>query len=223
MNASQSEYGPSLPQLVAPRWRGASGWQKGLALLMAGALIAAAFAYYLDRHSALADFSYPGSRVAPPFTVEYEAPLRRAQARGSELLRLEQRRAGSLVQSISIAPLRFRDRQGLVAGRLPLDAVSYRRAAARRLGGYRPVLEGATRVRGVQGYQLAFTGRSRTRQGLVRALFGKIVLVPEELARPRRGLAIQMLATTASGTRDPLALGNEGPLKTAYRSLELGS
>ncbi len=44
MNASHSEYGPSLPQLIGPRWRAAAGWRKALALLAVALILAAGLA-----------------------------------------------------------------------------------------------------------------------------------------------------------------------------------
>jgi hypothetical protein len=222
MATDPAEFGPSLPELIGQRWRGAPAWQKGVAFAVLAAVVLGAVAYYLNRHVSLEDVSFGGSAAAPPFSLEYEPPLREAPRRDGELVRLEQRLRGDLVQSLAIAPLRFSKLGGRVTARLPLDAVAYRRQLTRRLGGYRPVLEGATRARGVQGYQLVFTARSRTRGGIVRQLFGKVILLPEDSERPRRGIAIEMLATTGAGGADARALGNEGPLKTAYRSLELG-
>jgi hypothetical protein len=152
--------------------------------------------------------------------MDYPDALHRQGARGEEILRLETLQHGDLVQRLTISPLHMTEGGGLPSGRLPLDADTYRRALRKSLGSYRPQLEGATRVGDAQGYQLAFTATTTTRRGVVRKLLAKVVLLPEPGKRPRRGIAVEMLATTLSATKDAIALGNEGDLRQALRSIE---
>lgn len=214
--AAEGGYGPSLPELVRPRWRALRFWQKGVAVLAAAALLIGALAYYQSRRQSIETFTYRGA-ATPAFTLKHSASLRRPAPHGRELLRLESVRDSTLAQRIVITPLRF-TAGGSTFGRLPLDAASYRARAARRYRGFRPFLEGRTRLNGVEGYQVVFTARHLPPRGVERRLFGKIVLLPEDVERPKRGVAIEMLATTLSPIREPGSVGNAGLLKKPFRS-----
>lgn len=218
-SATDTDYGPTLPELIRPQWRRAGRWGKAIVLIVVLALTAGVVAYYQSRVDPVEVVNHRGGGV-PDFTFRYGADdVRRLEPRGRELVRLESGRNGVLSQRMVISPLDIDDRPGTISARLPLDAASFIERAAERYRGFRLVMEGRMRLNGIEAYQIVFTAQYQGPDRVERQLFGKIVLLPEMIERPERGLTIELLATTLSPISDPLAVGNRGVIKRPFRSL----
>lgn len=217
----ERSHGPRLPELVVPLWRRLRLPARVVVVVVVVGAIGLVVAYRVQRQAELERATIEPAG-APAFTFTYTDSLAPVEPLGGELVRLESRDPDDvLINRMTVVPLQIEDRPGTIGGRLPLDAIPYERRARERYDGYRPVLEGRTRLNGVEGYQIAFSARYTDPTGLKRRMLGKIVLIPEPLDDPSRGLAIEMLATTLAGVPQATQVGNRGALTRPYRSLRL--
>jgi hypothetical protein len=233
--STEPDFGPSLPELLGPRLRALSGWQRlALALLLAG-LVAAAAVLLVRSKAATKSYSQAASdaqaRGLPPipFQFDYSSKLRLSMPEGA-YVRAERRVNGTLAAGFTVSPLKLGRQAGLVSGFLPIVATEHERRAARRYDGFRLAFEGRARVNEVEGYQFAFTARLNRPGHLARQLFGRTVLLPEPFdaedpekpyppgANPTRGLVITMLATSLDNVPSATRVGDEGILQRPYRS-----
>ncbi|MGI8633418.1 MAG: hypothetical protein ACR2NA_12855 [Solirubrobacterales bacterium] len=211
----------TLPQLVRPLWGRLGLLGRVIAVALVVALVVGVAAYVASRSQATERFEQEATIDVPGFTLTYTDEMELLEPQGSELLRLESSLDGLLAERMTVVPFAVEPGSGTIASRLALQSVEFRRRAERRYRGYRPDFEGGTRLQGAEAYQIAFTAKYRSRRGTERALFGKIVLLPEDTPDPKRGLAIELVATTESPLREASALGNKSVLKQPFRSLRL--
>lgn len=212
---------PRLPELLLPLWRRLGLPGRIGAVLVVAVVVGLMIAYQAQRRAGLERVTVEPAE-APAFTFTHTDSLPPVEPLGGELVRLESRdQEGALVNRMTIVPLQIEERPATIGARLPLDAIPYARRAEERYDGYRPELEGRTRLNGVEGYQIAFTARYTDPAGLQRRMLGKVVLVPEPTDDPTRGLAVEMLATSLAGVPQAAQVGNRGALTRPYRSLRL--
>jgi hypothetical protein len=235
----ERSYGPSLPELVAPRLRALATWQRVLlaALVVVVAVIAVAVVIRKEAevhsyHQTEADARQRGLTPVP-FQFDYSKRLRRSQPSG-EYVQLERRPKGTLANRFTVSELRLGRQQGQVSGFMPVVATRYERQAAREYTGFRLQFEGRARVNEVEGYQFAFTARLERPGKPVRQLFGRVVMLPEPYdptdpgvewpagQNPTRGLVITMLATSLDNVPSATRVGDEGLLQRPYRSFRFG-
>jgi hypothetical protein len=240
MEAGEQGYGPSLPELVAPRLRALARWQRALLVLVLAVLVAAAAAAVI-RHEreartyrqTEADARQRG--LAPiPFHFDYSRALHATQP-ADRYVRLERRRGGTLANRFSVSELRLGRQEGKISGFMPIVATTYERKAAHDYPGFRLQFEGRARVNDVEGYQFAFTSRLKQTGKTARQLFGRVVMLPEPFDRsdpakeyppgqnPTRGLLITMLATSLDNVPSATRVGDEGLLQRPYRSFRFGT
>lgn len=240
MEAGEQGYGPSLPELVAPRLRALARWQRALLVLVLAVLVAAAAAAVI-RHEreartyrqTEADARQRG--LAPiPFHFDYSRALHATQP-ADRYVRLERRRGGTLANRFSVSELRLGRQEGKISGFMPIVATTYERKAAHDYPGFRLQFEGRARVNDVEGYQFAFTARLPRPGTQPRQLFGRIVILPEPYdygeadkepppgQNPTRGVLLTMLATTLDEPESATRVGDEGILQRPFRSFRYGS
>ncbi|HEX2017184.1 MAG TPA: hypothetical protein VGN69_10845 [Solirubrobacteraceae bacterium] len=208
------EFGPTLPQVVAPRLAALSPGARRLVRLAAlglGALLVAGLALFpWHRH-----YSHTG---AVDFDLHYSRSLHRVTPDPGGFVKLEQDRRGRLVQSLAVNPVRLPAYRGLPGGELPLFAVGYIQRLAARHRDFRLISEGKTRVNTAPGYAVLYTARLGPR-----TLYGRDdLLVPDSPGR-RDGVAIEMLATPEANVNGTTGLGSLGPVGAVVRGFNLGS
>jgi hypothetical protein len=205
------EYGPTLPEVLAPlprRMRAALGAAAAIVLLV---VVVVALRAGDDETAVLI-------REPVTFNLVYGAGLQRGDAPGA-LLALERRRGDLFLDSYVVRELVLPDYRGAASGTLPVLAFGYIGELRRRYEGFALVEEGRTRINNGIGYQVVF----RAKRG-ERTLYGRhILLVPEEPEGLRRGVILELASTPAAGTPNVESTGNAGPLKTALRSFRFGS
>jgi hypothetical protein len=216
----KSEYGPTLGELLAPRWRRSSravraGWVAAAALLLAavaGAALTLASPTVSHGGPVPFSFNYGGlSRASPP--PGWYAKVQRVQG-------------GRLEDSFAVGPLVLPPYRGEALGAaLALYAAGYipRLAAARPPGQTGFVLrgEGSTQIDAVSTYA-TYNVFYTTRVG-GREMYGRNVLLLPQQPGARRGLQIAML-TVAAGNRQvtsPLDVGVKGALEEPLGSFAL--
>ncbi len=216
----KSEYGPTLGELLAPRWRRSSravraGWVAAAVLVLsavAGAALTLASPTASHGGAVPFSFSYGGlSRTSPP--PGWYAKVQRVQG-------------GRLEDSFAVGLLVLPPSHGEAIGAaLALYAAGYipRLAAARPPGQSGFVLrgEGSTQIDAVSTYA-TYNVFYTTRVG-GREMYGRNVLLLPQRPGARRGLQIAML-TAATGNRQvtsPLDVGVKGALEEPLGSFAL--
>lgn len=214
------EFEPTLPQLVARR-TGMGERRARIALLVAIALLALVI---LAARRATAHETRYIRRDSPRFNFSYDDVqlARVGGARGSRgaYVQLERGGRGTARASFTVLPLRIPAYRGDVNGVLPVFATTVLQPAyARRYDGFDLVEEGRARVNDVAGYTFAF----RSRPGGGRAVYGRIVLLPEPGDHPRHGVVLRMLSTRSRQVSNASRVGATGVLQEPYRSFRFGT
>ncbi len=204
------EYGPTLGQLLAPRWRALRPSLRRAAIAAGIVLAAATVAIVLTLLNAT--YSH-GGRV--PFSFQYRGLHRVAPDPGGYVKVQSRGAGGALRYSYAVEPLRLAPYQGEQSGALPVYASGYIGQLARRYPGFRLRGEGRTRVNGMAGYQILYTA---TFEG--RSMFGRNVLLLPPRTGAREGVEIVMLTSpkATSQVMAPSEVASTGvllrPLKT---------
>ncbi|MGO9321584.1 MAG: hypothetical protein ACLQBY_12385 [Solirubrobacteraceae bacterium] len=205
------EYGPTLGQLLAPRWHAASRLWRAAAIAAAVGLVAALVAVGLTLENA--SFSHGGS---VPFSFSYRDLYSVAPDPGGYVKVQSRWPDGALKYSYAVAPLRLPAYSGELSGEMPLFAVGFIRTLGARYRSFELRGEGKTRISNtLGGYQVLFTADVEGRR-----MFGRDVLLLPERAGVREGVAVTMLTspTATAQVLSPMEVGETGvllrPLKT---------
>jgi hypothetical protein len=203
---------PTLPELLTPRL-GRAGLRAVLAVgvLLVLALIARA-AFAEEGGSTIVSQARP-----VPFNLRYTEGLARAAPQGDEQFRLEARRGDLFVQSFAVSPLELAPYRGDVTAPL---AVLGSREIDRLRGRYAQfelVQDGKARVNDQSGYAILFRARLGARR-----LYGRQILLPEQVPGARRGVRLTLLATPAGGVSSASDVGVRGVIKRPYRTFRFG-
>jgi len=204
-------YGPTLPQLLAPRHLAL----RVAAVVAAVAIVGAAIAIPLSSRTA-----ETAVLIRKPVTLNliYGTQWERVAQPGT-LVALRHESAGGLfLDAYAIRDLTLPPYRGAAGGMLPAYAEGYLRRLERRYPDLELVGEGRARVNNAIGYAVTF----RTRSG-GRRLYGRhYLLVEEEPEGRRRGVVMELESTPAAGTPNADEIGNHGALKTPLRSFRFG-
>jgi hypothetical protein len=209
------EYGPTLGQLLAPRWRAASRLRR-VAVLTAGvALVAVLLGAFLT----LENSSYAhGGNV--PFSFKYRDLYRTAPDPGGFVKIQSRWHGGALKYSYAVGPLRLPRYTGEASAELPLYAVGFIRMLNAGDDEFELRAEGKTRVNNtLTGYEVAYTTNVEGRP-----MYGRDVLLLPPRAGAREGVVVTMLtAPTASAqVQSPLEVGETGVLLKPLKTLAFG-
>jgi hypothetical protein len=207
----RAEYRPTLPDLLAPRWRGASRAVRLLLVAAAVALTVAVTALVLALLPAHVTYGGP-----VPYGFSYRDLYRTAPDPGGEVKVARYGAGGHLKDSFAVAPLLLGPYEGQLSGELPLYASGYVRTLAARYPGFKLVGEGKTRVNQLSAYNIYFAAAV---QG--RAMYGRDVLLVPEDPGARRGVVISMLTAPSANAQvtSPLLVASQGVLSEPMRTL----
>ncbi len=201
----KQQYGPTLGELLAPRWTRLSSASRGALIVLGLLLLGAVVAVVLS----IEDASY--SHGGPvPFSFQYKGLFKSTPDPGS-YVKVVHRSGGRVEDSFGVAPLVLPSYQGSVTGALPLYAAGYIRMLNRRYGpSFQVDGEGKTRVNTVPGYNVFY---SATVEG--QRMFGRDVLITPEGEGVRDGVVIEMLtsATENKQVSSPTLVASTGLLK----------
>jgi len=214
------EYGPTLGEILGPRWRRASGVVRALWVAALAVLVAAGVSAALTLSSPT--LSQGG---ATPFSFSYGGLDRATPERGG-YARVWRLREGRLEDSFAVGPLVLPPYRGALGAALALYAARYiPHLAAARLPGQRGFTlrgEGSTQIDSVSGYATYNIFYTTTLGG--REMYGRDLLLLPERPGARRGVTIAML-TAAAGNRQvtsPLDVGLKGALEEPLSTFALG-
>ncbi len=208
-------FGPTLGQLLAPRWRRAPALLRGVAMLLGGLFLVGVVGLVFTLLPA--KLSHPGGPV--PFHFDYRGLYRVAPDPGG-YAKVERRRHGVLEDSFAVGPLTMSPYSGSLSGALPLDASAYIHVLARSEPGFVLEGEGKTRVNTVPGYNIYFTALVEGRR-----MWGRdILLVPESPAGSLHGVVIAMLTspTANAQVKSVLEIATAGVLQRPVHTFTFG-
>ncbi len=213
--AMKREYGPTLGQLLAPRWRAASSVSRAAVIAAAVAVVAALAALGLTLENA--SFSYGGS---VPFSFSYRDLYSVAPDPGGYVKVQSRWPDGALKYSYAVAPLRLPAYSGELSGEMPLFAVGFIRTLGARYRSFELRGEGKTRISNtLSGYQVLFTADVEGRR-----VFGRDVMLLPERAGAREGVAVTMLTSPTASTQvlTPMEVGETGELLKPLKTFAFG-
>lgn len=215
------EFGPGLPELVAPRLRWTVRRTRLVILVTFATLVAVQGARVaLSGGSGLTQDAIVREPVA--FTLGYRAGLERVAPQPGEMLRLRSRPGGKTAETFTVAPLRLAPYTGDQSGVLPV-------IAAREIAELRRSFPTEFRYRGdnrarineLPGHQLLFQTRIDGRLH-----YGKRFLLLPELEPPaqaREGVVLTLLSRYSKATPSVDAVGVFGLMKGPLRSFRFGT
>ncbi|MGH2944348.1 MAG: hypothetical protein ACRDLN_16410 [Solirubrobacteraceae bacterium] len=210
MTVLKAGYGPTLPQLLAPRSLPVRIAAAILALLVLGGAVVVALATRAGETAVLV-------RKPVTFNFIHGTQWERTAAPGA-LVALRHGERGLFMDSFVVRDLTLPPYRGAVGGMLPIYANGYLRTVRGRYPGFEFAGEGRARINNAIGYEVTF----RARRG-ARRLYGRhLLLVEEEPDGRRHGVVIELESTPAAGTPSADEIGNHGALKTPLRSFRFG-
>jgi hypothetical protein len=166
------------------------------------------------------------------FNLRYPAGFAKAPPRDGEVLRLERRNGGEVLDALTITPITLPRYTGDVGAMLPTYAEKEIAALRARFPGFELVQEGKARVNDVAGYTLVFRA-SRTPR-----LYGRLTILPRPPGgQPESGsslpiivrdaalpaVRILLLAVPGSGVATAPDVGVHGAVKIPYRTFRFGT
>jgi len=209
--AMKPEYGPTLPQLLAPRPLPVRLAAAALALAI---VLGAAFIAITSRPDEEAVLV----REPVTFNLVYGGQWERVRRTGALVALRNAGARGLFLDSYTIRDLRLPAYRGVAGGSLPIFADDYVRRISGRYTDFEQVSEGRARINNAIGYEVTFRARLGARR-----LYGRhYLLVAEEPDGLRRGVVIELASTPAAGTPSADDIGAHGALKTPLRSFRFG-
>lgn len=205
------EYGPTLGELLAPRWHAASRLVHAIVVAAGVGLLALAVGAALTLENA--HYSHGGPA---PFSFSYRSLYRTAPAPG-EYVQVRSAAHGPLRNSFAVGPLRLPPYTTSLSAELPLYAASYIDGLRHRYAGFVLRGEGKTRVNTVPAYTVAYTA-----QIAGRTVFGRDILLLPERPRARAGVRIVMLSSPSRQVTSPLLVGTAGVLERPLETFAFG-
>ncbi len=210
----KSEYGPTLGELLAPRWRAVPRLARATVIGLGVAALALAAALVLSLQSA--SYSQGG---AVPFSFHYKA-LYRAHADPGAYVKVQSRDGdGGLKYLYEVYPLTLAPYSGVVSGELPSYASGYIAGLRARSTAFQLRGEGKTRVNTVPGYQVLYSERVAGRE-----VYGRNVLLLPPRPGARRGVEIVMLsaADATVEVKEPSEVASTGVLLAPLKTFTFG-
>jgi hypothetical protein len=216
MSVVREEFGPTLPELLAPRMRRLPG----AARVVVGALalaVVVALAWLALRPA-------PGQagivvRGPIPFNLITAQGVQRVAPRNGELLRLQATAGGP--QTFTVRRLAIPQYRGDVTAELTFMASGLIDDMQAHVPGFVLRSEGRARINTSPGYQIVYQVQIGTHTGYGR----RILLVPDPgiEAHPRVAADVDLRAARSPAIPNVDAIGNNGVLKTPLRSFRFGT
>jgi hypothetical protein len=202
MSVVRPEFGPTLPELLAPRVR-ALPRAAQIALAVLAALVVGG-AVYVVVHRREAD-ERPQAVVRSPiaYNLLYTAPLERVAPRGRETLRLQTRAGASAPQSFTVTPYKLPPYKGDATGILTLQSANMITQMRRTIPGFVWRGDGRVNYNRQPGYEILYQAKidGRTTYGR------RTILLPGGDTPPHEGVDIWMVAARS----DAIPRGTERP------------
>jgi hypothetical protein len=237
----QERYGPSLPQLLAPRLDRLPAIARGVGAVVGVVIMVVVVALVLRTRNPV----YTGATGPVRFSVEYPRSMTKEPTPHGALLLLVQRDSEGLVASFEVQPLHlpayFGDISGPsyelqppghrphflgeISGLLPVIAINYEQKLAARTRAFELQSLGRTRIITTAAFTFTY---SFYPPGSQAQYFGRVVFITPNLSGNRTGLLLSMVqlpatlkAATAPAEPTPDAVGAGGPLQDPLQHLRI--
>jgi hypothetical protein len=220
MPVVRPEFGPTLPELLAPRVR-ALPRAVQVALVVVAALVVAG-AVFVVVHRKEAD-QRPQAVVRAPvaFNLLVAPPLERVAPRGRETLRLQTPAGTAAPQRLTVTPYKLPPYHGDPTGILTLESANMIAQMRRTIPGFVWRGDGRVNYNRQPGYEILYQARigGKTTYGR------RTILLPGGDTPPKEGVDISMVAARSDSIPRVDAVGatNGSALKTAIRSFRFGT
>jgi hypothetical protein len=216
----QERYGPSLPELLAPRIDRLPAIARRVALGVVVVVAVVLVAVFLRTRDAT--FTHRGAPAN--FTVSWPHSITRQPTPPGALLFLKQTDASGLVASFKVTPLHLPSYSGEISGLLPVIAINYERRLEQRYGAlFTPWSLGRTRIINTAAFAFSY----KLLVGSV-TYFGRVVFITPHLQGDRSGLILSMLQlphtlkqATAPAAPTPDAVGAGGSIQNPLQHLRI--
>jgi hypothetical protein len=216
----QERYGPSLPQLLAPRIDRLPAIARRVGLVLAAIVAVVVVAAFL--HTRDATFTHRGAPAN--FSVSWPHSMTREPTPRGALLLLKQTNSSGLVASFEVTPLHLPRYSGEISGLLPVFAINYERRLEQRYGGlFEPWSLGRTRIINTAAFSFSYKLYVGDQY-----YFGRVVFITPHLQGDRTGLILSMLQlpetlkqATAPAAPTPDAVGAGGSLQEPLQHLRI--
>jgi len=208
------EFGPTVGRMLAPRWQSMSRLLRA-AVIVAGVgsvLLAVAVALTLEK----AHYTH-GQGF--PFSFSYRDLYRTTPDPGGYVKVQSKGEDGSLKYSYAVDPLELPPYSGGLSAELPIYAAGYIDQLKSRYSDFVLRGESRTRINKVPGYEVLFTATVR---GM--PMYARYVLLTPEQPGARRGVKIEMLASTTASSqiKSPMEVASAGPLVNPLKTFTFG-
>ena len=212
MSAVRPEFGPTLPELLAPRLRRLS--RAGRVVLGAVVLLVVlGLARLLTGGGGAAKLHAVVVREPVAVNFVYRAPFHRRDPGPGELAKV----AAANGQTFAVRELRVAPYKGDAAGMLPVYASQLEARMERELPGFQWRYDGRTNVNRIQGYEILFQDRPGGKLTYGR----RILLLPTVTAT--QGVDLLLTSPRLNSVIRYDAVGRNGGLKTSLRSFRFGT
>ena len=220
MSVVRPEFGPTLPELLAPRVRALPrAAQVALAVLAALVVAGGGYAVVHQRESDARPQAVVRSPIA--YNLLYAPPLQRVAPRGRETLRLQTPSGTAAPQRFTVTPYKLPPYKGDATGILTLQSANMITQMRRTIPGFVWRGDGRVNYNRQPGYEILYQAKidGRTTYGR------RTILLPGGDTPPREGVDIWMVAARSASTPRVDAVGatNGSALKTAIRSIRFGT
>jgi hypothetical protein len=218
MSVVRPEFGPTLPELLAPRVR-ALPRAAQVVLVAVAALVVVLLAFLVLRGE---QDGRANAVVREPiaYNLLYSAPLQRVAPRGRETLRLATPRGAADPQSFTVKPYELPPYKGDPTGVLTLRSARMIQRMRATIPGFVWRGDGRVNYNRQPGYEILYQAKlgGRTTYGR------RTILLPGGDTPPREGVDISMRAARSEAIPRVDAIGSAtGALKTAIRSFRFGT
>jgi hypothetical protein len=218
MSVVRPEFGPTLPELLAPRVR-ALPRAAQVVLATTAALVVVLLAYLLVVRGEQDGRTHAVVREPIAYNLLYPPPLERVAPRGRETLRLETPRGAADPQSFTVKPYRLPPYKGDPTGILTLQSALLIQRMRETIPGFVWRGDGRVNYNRQPGYEILYQAKLNGRTTYGR----RTILLPGGDTPPKEGADISMRAARSEAIPRVDAVGSAaGALKTAIRSFRFG-
>jgi hypothetical protein len=212
MSAVRPEFGPTLPELLAPRLRRLPRAGR-LPLAVLVLLVLAGLVKLIAGGGGGAKLHAVVVREPVAANFVYRAPFHRQTPGPGELAKV----GAANGQSFAVRELNVPPYKGDAAGMLPVYASQLETQMGKQLPGFQWRYEGRTNVNRIQGYEIGFQYRPGGKLTYGR----RILLLPTTTAT--QGVDLLLTSPRMNSVIRYDAVGRNGGLKTALRSFRFGT
>jgi hypothetical protein len=218
MATLRPEFGPGLPDLLAPRLR----WtvrRTRIVLIAVFAVLVLVQGLRILTSDASGLVNDVLVREPVAFTLGYRDGMERVAPQGDEVLRLQTRPGGSTQETFTVAPLQLPAYRGDQAGVLPVLAAREVEVLRRSFPtDFRYRGDGRARINLQPGHQIGFQTRIDGR-----LVYGRRWLLLPDEPQAREGAIITVLSRYSAATPSVDAIGVFGFAKGPLRSFRFGT